>query len=142
MNDTATNTNTNTTRGSSPRHLRRKLLVAAGAVTLLTMSACTGAQRRALGEEDVRESLNSQVQRVVNNRSLSIGNSLDCTSSIDSTSIMSASCVGTATSGEAITAAFTGTADVDTERCTAVLVVDIDGVRVLHQPYVQCFDSV
>jgi hypothetical protein len=52
---------------------------------------------------------------------------------------VSASCVGTATSGQAVAASFTGTADVNAETCTAVLVVDIDGSRVIEQPYVQCF---
>ena len=131
-----------TTDSHSPRHLRRKFFVGAAAVTLLALSACTGVDRRELGEQDIHDSLASQVERVVNDRSLSFGDDLDCTSSIDNTRVVSATCVGTAISGEAVTATFAGTADVDAERCTAVLVVDIDGVQIIDQPYVQCFDSV
>ena len=70
-----------------------------------------------------------------------MSDSLDCTSTITVDSHVSASCVGTADSGQAVAASFTGTADVDAETCTAVLVVDIGGHRIIDQPYVQCFDT-
>ena len=74
-------------------------------------------------------------------RSLAMSDSLDCTSTITVDSHISASCVGIADSGQAVAASFSGTADVDAETCTALLVVDIGGHRIIDQPYVQCFDT-
>jgi hypothetical protein len=136
------NNNTTTTNNNIRRHRSMGLLLAAGTVALLTFTACSASQRRALGEQDVRDSIVSHVKQAVSDQSLSLGDGLDCTSTIDASSHVSASCVGTARSGQPVTASFTGTADIDKETCTAVLVVDIDGTRVIDQPYVQCFDSV
>jgi hypothetical protein len=108
---------------------------------VLAFTSCSAAQRRELGEQDIHDSLASHVERAVNDRSLSMSDSLDCTSTISLDSRVSASCVGTASSGQAVSASFTGTADVDAETCTAVLVVDIADDRIIDQPYVQCFDS-
>lgn len=150
--DAGMNTHTNTTTTSTndtthtPRRYRRTgLLLAAGAVALLTFTGCSAAQRRALGEQDIHDSLVSHVARVVNDHSLSMSRSFDCTSRIDSDSHVSASCVGYVRSGQIVkpvTATFVGTADVDAETCTAVLAVAIDGVEVIDQPYVSCFDSI
>ena len=132
-------TNNNTTNKQVRNHQRRNLIVAACVLAVLAFSSCSAAQRRQLGEQDVHDSIASHVQRVINDRSLAMSNPLDCTSTIGVDSHMSASCVGTATSGQAVAATFTGTADVNAETCTAVLVVDLDGHRIIEQRYVQCF---
>jgi hypothetical protein len=126
---------------SARSHRRRNLVVAACALTVLAVTSCSAADRREFGEQDIHDSLASHLTRAVNDRSLSLSDSLDCTSTITVDSHVSASCVGTANSGQAIAASFTGTADVFAETCTAVLVVDIDGDRIIDQPYVQCFDT-
>lgn len=141
------NNTTNTTATSTPQsntkqarnHRRRNLLVAACALAVLAFTSCSAEQRRELGEQDIHDSLASHVSRAINDRSLAMSDPLDCTSTITVDSHVSASCVGTAASGQAVAASFTGTADVNAETCTAVLVVDIDGSRVIDQPYVQCF---
>ena len=149
MNNTTTNTATSTPKSNTSHtntkqarsHRRRNLLVAAGVLAALAFSSCSAAQRRELGEIDVNDSLVSHVNRAVNDRSLAMNDSLDCTSTITVDSHISASCVGTADSGQAVAASFTGTADVEAETCTALLVVDIGGHRIIDQPYVQCFDT-
>jgi hypothetical protein len=141
------NNTTNTTATSTPQsntkqarsHRRRNLLVAASALAVLAFTSCSAEQRREMGEQDVHDSLASHVSRAINDRSLAMTDSLDCTSIITADSHVSALCVGIATSGQAVAASYTGTADVNAETCTAVLVVDIDGSRVIDQPYVQCF---
>ena len=149
MNNTTNTTNSTTTptnavspATSTRRHRVTGLLLAAGAVALLTFTGCSAAQRRALGEQDVHDSLASHVERVISDRSLAIGNRLDCSSTIDADSHVSASCAGATSSGSVIKATYVGTADVNAETCTAVLAVDIDGTRIVEQPYVQCFKSV
>jgi len=146
MNNTTTNTVTSTPKSNTNTrparsHRRRNLLVAASVLAALAFSSCSAAQRRELGEIDVNDSLASHVNRAVNDRSLAMTDSLDCTSTITVDSHISASCVGIADSGQAVAASFSGTADVDAETCTAVLVVDIGGHRIIDQPYVQCFDT-
>ncbi|HEX2785602.1 MAG TPA: hypothetical protein VHN36_18620 [Ilumatobacteraceae bacterium] len=147
MKNDNTTTTTSTTKhdrrhGSSRRSGAIVLCFAAGAVAALIFTGCSAAQRRDMGEQDIHDSLATHVERVVNDHSLSVGESLDCTSTIDTQSHVSASCVGTAVSGQAVTATFTGTADIGAETCTALLLVEIDGEQVIDQPYVQCFDSV
>jgi hypothetical protein len=147
--DASMNNTTNTTTTSTPQsdtkqarsHRRRNLLVAACALAGLAFTSCSAEQRREMGEQDVHDSLASHVSRAVNDRSLAISDSLDCTSTITVDSHISASCVGIADSGQAVAASFSGTADVDAETCTALLVVDIGGHRIIDQPYVQCFDT-
>ena len=142
MNNTNNSTTTPQTNNKQARnHRRRNLLVTACALTVLAFTSCSAAQRRELGEMDIHDSLASHVERAVNDLSLSINDSLDCTSSIDLDSHVSASCVGTASSGQAVAASFTGTADVDAETCSAVLVVEIADDQIIDQPYVQCFGS-
>lgn len=142
-NNTTANNTTSTPKNTGParNHRRRNLLVAASALAVLAFSSCSAADRREFGEQDIHDSLASHVSRAINDRSLSLSDSLDCTSTITVDSHVSASCVGTANSGQAVAASFTGTADVFAETCTAVLVVDIDGDRIIDQPYVQCFDT-
>ena len=145
-NTTTTNTVTSTPKSNTNTrparsHRRRNLLVAASVLAALAFSSCSAAQRRELGEIDVNDSLASHVNRAVNDRSLAMSDSLDCTSTITVDSHISASCVGIADSGQAVAASFSGTADVDAETCTALLVVDIGGHRIIDQPYVQCFDT-
>ena len=122
-------------------HRRRNLLVAACALGVLAFTSCTAAQRRELGEQDVRESLISQVEQALNDRSLDTSDPLDCTATITIDSHVSASCVGAASSAHAVKASFTGAADVNAETCTAALTVDIDGERVVDDPSVQCFTT-
>ena len=146
MNNTTTNTVTSTPKSNTNTrparsHRRRNLLVAASVLAALAFSSCSAVQRRELGEIDVNDSLASHVSRAVNDRSLAMSDSLDCTSTITVDSHISASCVGIADSGQAVAASFNGTADVDAETCTALLVVDIGGHRIIDQPYVQCFDT-
>ena len=143
MNNTTNTTTTSTPQSNKParNHRRRNFLVAACALAVLAFTSCSAAQRRELGEQDVHDSLASHVNRAINDRSLAMSNPLDCTSAIAVDSHVSASCVGTASSGQAVAATFTGTADVNAETCTALLVVDIDGNRIIDQPYVQCFDT-
>ena len=141
------NNTTNTTTPSTPQsntkqnriHRRRNLLVAASALAVLAFTSCSAAQRRELGEQDVHDSLVSHLDRAINDRSLVMSGGLDCTSTITVDSHVSASCVGTASSGQPVAASFTGMADVNAETCTAVLVVDIDGSRVIENPSVRCF---
>ena len=146
MNNTTTNTATSTPKSNTNTrparsHRRRNLLVAASVLVALAFSSCSAAQRRELGEIDVNDSLASHLNRAVNDQSLAMSDSLDCTSTITVDSHVAASCVGTADSGQAVAASFSGTASVDAETCTAVLVVDIGGHRIIDQPYVQCFDT-
>lgn len=140
-NSNTTPSNAHTNNKPARNHRRRNLLVAACALTVLAFTSCSAAQRRELGEQDIHDSLASHVERAVNDRSLSMSDSLDCTSTISLDSHVSASCVGTASSGQAVSASFTGTADADAESCTAVLVVAIADDEIIDQPYVQCFDT-
>jgi len=142
------NTTTTTLTPFNPQHgnkstgnrRRRNIIVAACALTVLAISSCSAAQRRELGEMDVHESLESHLEQAVNDQSLSVS-TLDCTSHISLDSHVSAECIGTVSSGEVVSASYNGTADVDDETCTAVLVVAIAGDQVIDQPYVQCFDT-
>ena len=142
MNNTTKSTTAPSTNNKQARnHRRRNLLIAASALTVLAFTSCSAADRREFGEIDIHDSLASHVERAVNDVSLSLSDSLDCTSSIDLDSHVSASCVGTASSGQAVSASYAGTADVDAETCSAVLVVTIADHQIIDQPYVQCFDS-
>jgi hypothetical protein len=141
MNNTTNTTSTPQSNKPVRNHRRRNFLVAACALAVLAFTSCSAAQRRELGEQDVHDSLASHVNRAINDRSIAMSNPLDCTSTITVDSHVSASCVGTASSGQAVAATFTGMADVNAETCTALLVVDLDGDRIIDQPYVQCFDT-
>jgi hypothetical protein len=141
MNNTHHTTTTSTTPIPARHHHKRNLLIAGCAVSVLAFTSCSAAQRRAFGEQDVRDSLTSHVNQTVNDLSLSMRDSLHCNSMITVDSHVSASCAGTASSGQPVLASFAGTADVNAETCSAVLVIDIAGDRVIEQPYVQCFDT-
>jgi hypothetical protein len=143
MNTTTTTTNNNINSASSVLRRRSfKSVVAAGAIILVTVTGCTSAQRQALGEQDVRDALASQLKSTISDLSLSLGDSLVCTADIDARLTLSASCAATTTTGQAVNATFTGSADVDAETCTAELAVLIGTVKAVDQTDVKCFDSV
>jgi hypothetical protein len=126
---------------SRPSSRRGLVAVVAGTavVVLLAVSGCTSAQRQALGEQDVRDALSTQVDKAFSGRGLSRDGNLDCASTIGSDSKVSATCTGAAKSGEAVTGSFTGTADVNAETCIAQLTVKINGNQIVDQPGVDCF---
>src|SRR5215210_2014420 len=67
MNNTHTTTSTSATDNTPVRHHhKRNLLVASCALTVLAFTSCSAEQRRALGEQDVRDSLTSHVNQTVN----------------------------------------------------------------------------
>ena len=108
-NNNNTNTNspdTNDTdqRRGSPR-LRKGIfvgLVALTAIAILITTGCTASQRRALGEEDVKDTLSSYVSKALTDQKLSLDGHLDCTSDIDTASKVSASCVGVTKDGNTV----------------------------------------
>jgi hypothetical protein len=128
-------------RPSSHTSSRRGLVAAVAGtavVVLLAVSGCTSAQRQALGEQDVRDALSTQVDKAFAGRGLSRDGNLDCASTIGSDSKVSATCTGAAKSGEAVTGSFAGTADVNAETCSAELTVKINGNQIVDQPGVDC----
>jgi hypothetical protein len=115
-----------------PRHLAPIAVVVAFAAA----TGCTDSQRRSLGEEDIRDSLRSATERVVE-----IDGDLDCTSTITTDGAVAGTCTGTTDDGEAVEAVFAGTADVDDERCSADLIVSVGGEQQARESATNCFDS-
>jgi hypothetical protein len=117
------------------------LVLAALAVAVVAIAGCSSEQRRAFGEQDLRDSLDSRTTAIVAaNDSGDV--SLACAASIGTDSAVDATCTGTTDTGDVVEASFTGTADVDAETCEARLVVRIDGDDVADRPDVRCFDAV
>ena len=106
----------------------------------LASTSCSDEQRRALGEEDIRDALAGQVQQVLDEHELEPDGDLDCTGDISSAGVATGSCTGTTTTGAPIDGSFDGTADVDDETCTAQLVVEVDGEVIADSTSVDCFD--
>jgi hypothetical protein len=116
------------------------VFVVAAVVVVLLLTGCTDAQKRTLGEEDVRVSLRDQVAQTVEDQGLSISGSLQCTSDITTGSDLTATCEGTTKTGATVHGGYDGTADVDAETCRATLVVEIDGTQAARQAGVRCFE--
>jgi hypothetical protein len=111
----------------------------ASVALIVVASACNHADRKELGEEDARAMLQQRVEQAVTGRNLSLDGGLRCTAGIDDQGALSASCQGTTTSKQAVSATMAGTADVDAETCTAQLAVAVDGEQVATEPDVDCF---
>jgi hypothetical protein len=127
---------TNTTATSSRRRVIGLGTLCAAA---LFVGACSSAQKRSLGEQDIRDALTMQVDQAAAAHDFARDGSLDCTSAIAVDSTVSASCAGATRSGAAVRAAFTGTADVQKETCRARLTITVAGENVVDQPDVNCF---
>jgi hypothetical protein len=110
-------------------------------VVLAAATSCTDAQRRSLGEEDVRDSLHATVERVLDGHGAELDGRLDCTSSIGADGAVSGSCTGSTADGRAVAGAYSGTADVDAETCRAEATVTVAGDRLARDADVDCFDS-
>jgi hypothetical protein len=121
---------------------RIRLLVAVAALACFAIAGCTSDQRRSLGEEDLRDSLESLTVAAVDSVAASANGPLSCTAAITGGSAATATCTGTVDGGGVVEATFTGTADVDAETCSAQLLVRIDGETVAERGGVHCFDSV
>ena len=145
-NSTTNPTTTNTTPASTSSRAFRsrsfRSILGAGAIALVVLAGCSTAQRQAMGEQDVRDALASQVRLTVSEHSLRLGDTLVCMANIDTTSALSASCSATTTTGQPVKATFAGSADVNAETCTAALAVVIDGEMAVDQTGVKCFTSV
>lgn len=103
------------------------------------VGGCSAEQRRSLGEEDARDALTMQIERVLDAEGIELDGDLDCQSTITGGSAVTANCSGVADSGADVSGSFDGSADVDGETCSARLVVSIDGRSVVDQPQVDCF---
>ena len=111
------------------------------AVVALAATACSDDQKRALGEEDVRDSLRASTEQVVEADGGTVADDLDCTSSIDVDGTVSGSCTGTTDTGGAISATYDGAADVDAETCTADMAVTVDDGPPTTATDVDCFGT-
>ncbi|HEY7628555.1 MAG TPA: hypothetical protein VH761_15900 [Ilumatobacteraceae bacterium] len=147
MNNTTTssptNTDNNQRRSSSGR--RKGFfagLLALTAIAFLITTGCTASQRRALGEEDVKDTLTSYVKKALNDEKLSLEGHLQCTSDIDTASNMSASCAGITKDGNAVHGTLTGTANVENETCTGDVSVAVADTQIAIVPGIHCFDSI
>jgi hypothetical protein len=109
------------------------------AVVALAATACSDDQKRALGEEDVRDSLRASVEHVVDDAGTTLGDDLECTSSIDTDGTVTGSCDGATADGDAVAAAYAGTADVDAESCTADMTVTVGDAPPTTATGVDCF---
>lgn len=137
-NDTTTTTSSLARRSARRFRWLGPTLLASVALVLVA-SACNHADRKELGEEDARTTLQQRVEQAVTGRNLSLDGGLRCTAGIDDQGALSASCEGTTTSKQAVSATLAGTADVDAETCTAQLAVTVDGEQVATEPDVDCF---
>jgi hypothetical protein len=111
------------------------------AVVLAAATSCSDDQRRSLGEEDVRDSLHATVERVLDAHGAELDGGLDCTSSIGAEGAVTGSCTGTTADGRPVAGAYTGTADVDAETCTADATVSVAGEQLASDSGVDCFKS-
>ena len=112
------------------------------AVVLVAACACTDDQKRALGEEDVRDSLHASVERVLEDQGDAVGaDGLDCTSSINAAGEVAGTCAGTTEDGDAIAATYVGTADIDAETCVAELTMTVGEAEMPPGSGVDCFAS-
>ena len=118
--------------------VRFRYLAPLAVAVAIAATACTDADRRELGQEDVRDSLRAAAERVVDS---GIDGDLDCTSTITADGAVTGSCTGTTDDGKAVEAVFAGTADVDDERCSADLTVSVGGEQQAHETATNCFDS-
>jgi hypothetical protein len=110
------------------------------AAIAIAATACSDGQKRALGEQDVRDSLRASVEEVVTARGTSVdGDGLDCSASIAADGAVDGHCAGTTAAGEAVAVAYRGTADVDAETCTAVMTVTFAGAAQPAADGVDCF---
>ena len=109
------------------------------AVVALAATACSDDQKRALGEEDVRDSLHASVEQVVGDAGATLGDDLECTSSIGADGAVSGSCNGTTANGDAVAATYEGTADIDAETCTADMAVTVGDAAPTTATGVDCF---
>jgi geranylgeranyl pyrophosphate synthase len=126
---------------STPRiHPMARTALLAGLAAISVLAACTDDDKRSLGEVDVRESLAGHVSDVLGGQQLDLDGELDCTSTITEASEVDSTCSGTASSGAAVSGTYAGTADIDSETCTAVLVVTVDGSPAVEREDVDCFD--
>jgi hypothetical protein len=129
--------------GGPPRRRRGVgLVIAAVALATVAIAGCSDEQRRSLGEEDLRDSLNSLTVAAIDSADASPNGRLSCTADIGSDSAVTATCTGTVEGGGVVEGTFTGTADVDAETCSAQLLVRIDGDTVAERDDTRCFDSV
>ena len=117
-------------------------LVALTAVAFLITTGCTASQRRALGEEDVKDTLSSYVSNALTDQQLSLDGHLDCRSDIDTASKVSASCVGTTKDGDIVRGTLHGTANVEAETCTGDVTVAVADTQIVALPGIRCFDAV
>jgi hypothetical protein len=115
-----------------------RIIAPIAVVVAIGATACTDADRRELGEEDVRDSLRAAAERVVD---VEIAGDFDCTSTISQGGAVTGSCTGTTADGQAVEAVFAGTADVDEETCSADLTVSVGGEQQAHEAATSCFDS-
>lgn len=125
----------------SVQHRTRRLLVLAGALTLVVAAGCTEEQRRDVGEVDVREVLEGRVEQAVEDEGLEMDGDLSCSSDIGEDGSVTASCEGETSSAAAVLGTFAGTADVEDEHCAAQLVVTVGGSTVLDEADADCFSN-
>jgi len=123
------------------RSPRSATVAALAAGVLLLGAACTDEQRRALGEEDVRASLAARVSAAVEADGSELEGDLDCQATIGDDGVVTAGCTGTTTTGDAVSGAYAGTADVDAETCAADVVATIADEPVMGETGVECFDA-
>jgi hypothetical protein len=109
------------------------------AVVAFAATACSDDQKRALGEVDVRDSLRASVERVLDDAGVTVDDALDCTSSIDAGGAVTGSCDGTTTDGDAVTATYAGTADIDAETCAADMAVTVGDAAPTTASAIDCF---
>jgi hypothetical protein len=121
-----------------PNLIRNSLLPLA--ILAVAATACSDDQKRSLGEQDVRDSLRTSVEQILDDTGDGVdGDGLDCTSSIGSDGTVDGSCAGSTDGGEPVTAAYAGTADIDAETCTAVMTITVGATELPPDDGVDCF---
>jgi hypothetical protein len=109
------------------------------AVLAVAATACSDEDKRALGEQDVRDSLRASTEQVLDEQGAAVDGDLECTSSIGTDGAVQGACTGTAADGTAIVAGYVGTADVDAETCTATMAITVAGAALPDRSNVDCF---
>ena len=109
------------------------------AIVTVAAVGCTADDKRELGEQDIRDSLQASADRVLDERSTSADGALRCTARISTDGVATGSCSGTTADGVPFVVRYDGTADIDAETCTATMAVTIDGVAQADRAGVDCF---
>ncbi len=121
-------------------HLGLVWTVLCVAVATSVVSACTDEQRRDIEGAAIRVTIETATEDELDDANIEY-DELECEADITQDSIVSGSCTGTTSAGEAIETILAGRVDVDEAECASQIAITIDGVILAEDTDFDCLDS-